>query len=70
MKVAHRVAIEVVGMPLEQAKAEELFPTARELFDLVPGKGRQRIPLFAWLVAGAIAVLAGQRIVYWIDRNL
>jgi len=54
----------------EQAKAEELFPTARDLFDVVPGKGRTHIPLFAWLIAGAIAVLAGQRIVYWIDRNL
>ncbi|HET6780707.1 MAG TPA: hypothetical protein VFH67_01290 [bacterium] len=54
----------------EQAEAKELFPTARELFDVVPGKGRVQIPLFAWLIAGAIVVLAGQRIVYWIDRNL
>jgi len=54
----------------EQAEAKEFFPTARELFDVVPGKGRMQIPLFAWLIAGAIVVLAGQRIVYWIDRNL
>ncbi|MGH2425351.1 MAG: hypothetical protein ACRDF1_03580 [bacterium] len=54
----------------EQAEAKELFPTARELFEVVPGKGRSHIPLFAWLIAGAIAVLAGQRIVSWIDRNL
>lgn len=54
----------------KEAEAKELFPTARELFDVVPGKGRMQIPLYAWLIAGAIAVLAGQRIVYWIDRNL
>lgn len=58
-------------MLAEQLKVEELFPTARELFGVAPTQaGRPAVPLFAWLVAGAIAVLAGQRIVYWIDRNL
>jgi hypothetical protein len=55
----------------KQARVEDLFPTARELFATVPGKaGRSNLPLFAWLIAGAIAILAGQRIIYWIDRNL
>ncbi|MEX0766747.1 MAG: hypothetical protein WD140_08075 [bacterium] len=54
----------------EQVEAKELFPTARELFEVVPGKRSSHIPLFAWLIAGAIAILAGQRIVSWIDRNL
>jgi hypothetical protein len=55
----------------KQAGFEDLFPTARELFAVVPGEARRsNLPLFAWLIAGAIAILAGQRIVYWIDRNL
>jgi len=58
-------------MPGQQAGAKELFPTARDMFAVVPGKVRgTSIPLFAWLIAGAIAILVGQRIVYWIDRNL
>lgn len=58
-------------MLAEQVKIEELFSTARPLFGHGPSKARRSaLLLFVWLVAGAIAVLAGQRIVDWIDRNL
>lgn len=58
-------------MLVEQVKIDQLYPTARPLFGPAPSKRRRSpVSLFAWLIAGAIAVLTGQRIVYWIDRNL
>lgn len=56
-------------MLAERVKIEELYPTARRLFE--PSKRRRSyVPVFAWMIAGALAVLAGQRFVDWIDRNL
>lgn len=57
-------------MLAEQVKIGELYPTARRLFEPVPSKRRRYVPVFAWLIAGAVAVFAGQRIIDWIDRNL
>lgn len=58
-------------MLVEQVKIDQLYPTARPLFEPAPPKKRRSYLLvFVWLIASAVAVLAGQRIVYWIDRNL
>ncbi len=58
-------------MLVEQVKIDQLYPTARPLFEPAsPKRRRSYLPALVWLVAGAVAVLAGRRIVDWIDRNL
>lgn len=58
----------------ESSRIEHLFPSARELFQQ-PGRtdeAQTRAPLrpFAWVVAGAVAVLIGQQLASWADRHL
>ena len=59
---------EVVEDPV---RIEDLFPSAAGLFRRRPGRGRSKgLRLFAWVVAGALATLAGRQLVYWTDRNI
>ena len=52
----------------EPPKLEDLFPTAKDLF---PAHGKNNaLPLVAWTVAGAVALLLGYRLLRWFDRNL
>lgn len=57
-------------MLVEKVKIDQLYPTARRLFEPSSQKRRSYRLAFVWLIAGAVAVFAAQRIVDWIDRNL
>ena len=55
----------------DPVRIEDLFPSAAGLFRRRPGRGRSKgLRLFAWVVAGALATLAGRQLVYWTDRNI
>lgn len=45
---------------------EDLFPSAAALFH---GR-RRRLPLFAWVIAAALAVLLGRELLSWVDHNI
>lgn len=58
-------------MVQDLARLEDLFPTARGLSQernvkIVP----PTLPLFAWVVAGALAALLGRQLLYWADHNI
>jgi hypothetical protein len=57
-------------MATRTASAEELYPSARELFRPEAPRPRPRRPALAWLVAGALAAVLGRRLLHWLDRNL
>lgn len=58
-------------MVQDPVRIEELFPSAGPLF-LKPNTRvvSPDMPLFAWVVAGALAVLLGRQLLYWADRNI
>jgi hypothetical protein len=45
---------------------EDLFPSAVELFRA----RKHRLPLFAWIVAAALAALLGREMLSWVDHNI
>ncbi len=58
-------------MVQDLARLEDLFPSARGLFQernikVVP----PALPMFAWVVAGALAALLGRQLLYWADHNI
>ena len=59
-------------MTTEKVSVQDLYPSASELFrpaDEARSPRSRRLAL-TWLLAGALAALAGRRILAWIDRNL
>ena len=50
-------------------RIEDLFPSAAGLFRRRPGRSKG-LRLFAWVVAGALATLAGRQLMFWADRNI
>lgn len=59
-------------MVTEKVSAQDLYPSASELFRPA-GKTkdtRARRLALTWLLAGALVALVGRRILGWIDRNI
>lgn len=55
----------------DAALVEELYPSAIELFRVPAARSAHRVlPLFAWVVAGALAALLGRQVLYWADHNI
>jgi len=55
----------------ESVLVEELYPSAREMFaPPVSLPVPRALPLFAWVVAGALAALLGRHLLYWADHNI
>jgi len=55
----------------DPVRIEELFPSAEALFRKPAARvPPAAMPLFAWVVAGALAVLLGRHLLYWADRNI
>ena len=58
-------------MVQDPVRIEYLFPTAKGLFQVQDAKvERPALPLFAWVVAGALAALLGRQLLYWADHNI
>lgn len=61
------------GTPVmqEAVQVEELYPSASELFQVPAARlAPPVLPLFAWVVAGALAALLGRQLLYWADHNI
>ena len=59
-------------MVTEKVSAQDLYPSASELFRPAEEAKhpRSRRLALTWLLAGALAALVGRRILAWIDRNI
>ncbi len=65
------MVVGVVGMVQDLARLEDLFPSARGLFQERNIKvAPPALPMFAWVVAGALAALLGRQLLYWADHNI
>lgn len=55
----------------DAVQVEELYPSAIELFHMPAARPAHPVlPLFAWVVAGALAALLGRQVLYWADHNI
>ncbi len=58
-------------MAPDPIRIEDLFPSAVELFRGPTARGRRlRLPLLAWVIAGALAALVGRQLLTWADHNI
>ena len=53
----------------DPARIDELFPTAKELFDRIAGR-RKAASWVAWTVGAVLVFLLSRKTLRWIDRNL
>ena len=53
----------------DPARVDELFPTAKELFDRIAGR-RKAASWVAWTLAAVMVFLLSRKTLRWIDRNL
>jgi len=57
------------AMLQDPARVDELFPTAKELFDRIAGR-RKAASWVAWTVGAVLVFLLSRKTLRWIDRNL
>lgn len=56
-------------MATQPVSVQDLYPSARRLFE-TPERPRARRISLVWLLAGAVAALLGQRLLSWLDHNV